>query len=579
MITVVLSVVFTGLTFATLQPLLNVLFYGETMAADTGDGGVMARLKDWMLMMSSQHGAEGGKRSSLLFITLVVVGLNILGNVFRYLAARYMAQLRTGLVHDLRRDVFESVLRKSVAQIENRPKGDLLTRLTSDVSEVENSVIITLESLFRDPFTVIFFLVLMILSSWQLTLFIFILLPISAIFIGWVSKALRKAAQRGQHVFGNILSLADEAIMGVRVVKAFNGGPYIRKIFSRENSAYRDISRYSFRRRALVHPFSETMGVITVGVIIYYGGGLVFDGEMQAGSFIAYVALFSQILKPARSLSQAFGNINRGVVSGERLFSIIDEPVPFRDSPDATEFAGLKTSIEFQGVGFRYSEGGARVLRDINLSLEKGKVYALVGPSGSGKTTLAELLLRFYDVSEGEILLDGTPLRGYKLDSLRQHIAVVTQEPILFNDSVLANITFGMEGASLADVRRAAIAAHADEFIMNLAEGYDTKIGDRGGLLSGGQRQRLSIARAILRNPDILILDEATSALDSQSEGVVQAALEELMRGRTSLVIAHRLSTIRNADKIIVVSNGGIIEQGSHDELLEIGGAYAGMIR
>jgi ATP-binding cassette, subfamily B, bacterial MsbA len=574
-----LAVLFAGATLAMLQPLLDMLFYKEVVAKTGAETGLfLDNFKNWVGTQTRTIQTTYGQSRALLYVTLFIALLNLGGNVFRFLSSYVLGTIRTKLIERLRENVFSKMVGLHIGYIEGERKGDIMTKVTSDVAEVENSVVVTFESVIRDPLTIIVFLGIMLYQSWELTLFIFAVLPVTAIIIGLISKSLQRDARSTQQVFGRIMSVVDETISGIRIIKAFHAEGFTRKVFARFNSAYSRLSRKQWHKRALVPAFSETTSVITIALIMWYGGNLVYKGSMQASEFIAYIALFSQLIKPAKSFSQSFGNIYKGIASGERIFEIIDTPPEVTDNPKAQEVSDFKRAIEVKSLHFAYSNR-IPVLQDINLTVEKGKVYAVVGPSGSGKSTLAELLLRFYDPTGGAIYLDGRDLREIKIQSLRNLTAVVTQEPILFNDTVHNNIAFGMEGVNQDDVVNAATAANAHDFIIEMEHGYETNIGDHGGLLSGGQRQRLSIARALLKNPQILILDEATSALDTASEKVVQDALYRLMQNRTSVVIAHRLSTIQDADEIIVMEKGRIAERGTHTELINRDGLYTNLCR
>lgn len=568
-----LSVLFAGLTFTLLQPLLDLLFY---------DKGVLASSPEfhfsviWLKKVVMYHAQElshtHSKSTALLFVAIVIVVANLISNAFKFISNIFMAKLRTSVVRDFRRDIFYKLTNLHVGFIENNRKGDLITRVTGDVNEVESSVVITFEAVFRDPITIIFFLMLMFSQSWQLTLFMFALMPFTAFFISSITKKLKRDAHNSQGYFSRIMSLVDETLQGIRIIKAFNAENYTREAFNKMNNSYTKLNRKQYYRRNLAPAISETSGVITVGIILWYGGNLVFEGSMQAAGFIAYIALVSQIIRPAKSFSQSFSNISKGIASAERVFTLMDTPIEVGDGVDSVNVENFTNRIEFRDVNFSY--GTEQVLKNINLYFEKGKTYALVGPSGSGKSTLAELLLRFYDVTEGSISLDGKDIKNIKTESLRRLMAVVTQDPILFNDTISSNIAFGLNGVSFREIEDAAKAANAHEFIIENPEGYNYVTGDRGGLLSGGQRQRISIARAILKNPQILVLDEATSALDTSSEKNVQEALQTLMKNRTSIVIAHRLSTIQDADMIIVLDKGNIVEKGTHLELINRKGLY-----
>ena len=571
-----LSVVLSTLALYMLRPVMDMLFNPEKVSNAIKHAPVFSFDLNILIQWVQYHAAvltiNAGKSAALLYATLVVVFLNLSGNVFKFLSARALGTIRTRVVEDLRRSAYDKLIIQEVAYLENRRKGDIVSRVTSDITEVEYSVVITFESIIRDPLGIIWVLALMISMSWQLTLFIFLVLPVSSFIITRISKSLKRDAKDTQGIYGRIMSMVDETVSGMRIIKAFHAEKYISNIFDVFNRRYSRLSRQQWHKKALVPVFSESAMVAVVGLTLWFGGNQVYNNQMSAATFISYLSMFYLLLSPIKSLSAAFGGIYKGLASGERIFELMDTTVTIKDSPDALIVNDFNNSIEIKNVSFAYVK--ENVLEDINLTIEKGKIIALVGPSGGGKSTLAELLLRFYDPTAGEVLLDGVDLRNIKLESLRGLTAVVTQDPILFNDTIYNNIAFGMPHVTKEDVEHAAKAANAHDFIMETESGYDTNIGDRGGLLSGGQRQRLSIARAILKNPAILVLDEATSALDTSSEKIVQEALYRLMEHRTSVVIAHRLSTIQDADEIIVIDKGHIAERGTHRELISKNGLY-----
>ncbi len=515
-----------------------------------------------------------GKMGALAFVCGVVVVSVLLSNVFRYLSLRLLAKVRARVIQNLRRDLYHRIIGLQLGYFAGERKGDLLSRFTNDVQEVEISVVNTLTAVVREPLTIVAFFAVLFYMSVKLTLFTLILLPVSGGIIATLAKRLRRQAKLSQGTLGTMLSVIDETLGGIRVIKAFNAQAYITGKFEAQNDLYARTSRRIDNTRDLASPFSEFAGVLVVAGLIYFGGSLILGGgsDLEGASFITYIVLFSQVLTPAKALSSSFGNIQRGLVAGERVLSVIDTAPVIRDQPDAQILPPFAHEIAFQHLSFGY--GDTPVLHDINLTIRKGQTVALVGPSGGGKSTLADLLPRFYDPTAGHITIDGHDLRTCTLHSVRDQMGIVTQESILFNDTILNNIRFNTQ-ATEAEVIEAAKIANAHDFIVAQPEGYATVIGDRGGRLSGGQRQRLSIARAILRNPPILILDEATSALDTESEKLVQEALQRLMSSRTSLVIAHRLSTIQHADEIVVLQAGRIAERGTHDELLRReGGVY-----
>ena len=576
-----ISVIFTTLTFFLLQPVLELLFTPDKHSAVLQSPPHFRLSNDFLLEWVQYHAMDIStnisKSAALLYVTMFVVVMNLMGNFFKFLSSRYLGTIRTRVIEDLREDAYNKMVNLEVAYVENQRKGDIVSRVTADISEVEYSVVVTFESVIRDPLYVIYVLGTMLFMSWQLTLFIFLVLPLSSILIQRISKTLKKNAADTQNIYGRIMSIVDETLLGARIIKAFNAEGYIKNMFDQLNQRYSRLTRIQWHKKALVPVFSESGMVFVVGLTLWYGGNQVYAGEIKPEAFIAYLAMFFLLSRPAKTLSQAFGNIYKGLASGERIFEMMDAEVIIKDNPKAISKTSFESTVELRNLSFAYIKDF--VLKDINLTIEKGKIYALVGPSGGGKSTLAELVLRFYDPSQGAILIDGLDLRDIKLSDLRSLTAVVTQEAILFNDTIYNNIAFGMPHVTKEQVTEAAKAANAHDFIMESEQGYDTQIGDRGGLLSGGQRQRLSIARAVLKNPAILILDEATSALDTSSEKIVQDALSKLMANRTSIVIAHRLSTIQDADQIIVIEKGQIAEKGTHSELIAQEGIYTNLYK
>ena len=465
----------------------------------------------------------------------------------------------------------------NVGYFSDQRKGDIMSKITSDVMVVQFCITNTLQVAFREPFLIIGYCVLMVNISWQLTVFSILYLPIVGLLIGTIVKRLRHPAQRGQERMGDMVSVMEESLSGVKAVKSYNAFSYIRNKFRTINAEMSNILISMARKQQLASPMSEFLGITAISVVLVFGGSLVQSGALMASGFVAYIAAFSQLTRPLRAFIDQFANINQGIAAGERVFSIMDAQSTVQDKADAVEMKEFKDKIEFRAVGFSYDDT-REILHDISFEVRKGETVALVGPSGGGKSTLSELIPRFYDAERGEIYIDGRPITDYTQESLRAHMGIVSQETILFNDSIRNNIAMGREDVSDEQIVAAAKVANAHDFIMQSEAGYATNIGDRGTKLSGGQRQRLSIARAVLRNPEILILDEATSALDTESEKLVQEALTTLLEGRTSVVIAHRLSTIHNADRIIVIDAGRIAEQGTHAELIEKGGIYAKLI-
>ncbi|NTW31660.1 MAG: ABC transporter ATP-binding protein [Bacteroidetes bacterium] len=517
---------------------------------------------------------EYGKVEALIFICVLVIVLFFFKNFFRYMAMYYLANVRNGVVMDIRNNLYHKILILPLSYYTEQKKGDIIARMTNDVQEVEWSIMTSLEMVFRDPLSIIGFLVTLIIISPQLTLFVFILLPVTAFLISRIGKSLKRSSDKVQKKMGSILSVIEETISGLRIIKAFNAIGYSKQKFNKINENYTRLMIKVYRKRDLANPLSEFLGVLVLVIIIWFGGNLVLGekANIPPVMFIYYVVIFSQLIVPAKSITTAYYNLQKGSASVDRIKEVLDAEEIIMEKPDAVKIKEFRKDIVYRNVRFTYEK--EEVLSNINLTINKGKTIALVGPSGGGKSTMVDLLPRFYDCTEGEIIIDGITLKDFKINDLRGLMGIVTQESILFNDTVFNNIAFGLTNVNEEQVIEAATIANAHEFIMELENGYHTYIGDRGGKLSGGQRQRLSIARAILKNPPILILDEATSALDTESERLVQDALEKLMKNRTSLVIAHRLSTIQHADEIIVIQKGEIIERGMHSELVEKNGLY-----
>lgn len=518
-----------------------------------------------------------GKIKALIFICVIVFVMTFFKNLFRYLAMFFIAPIRNGVVRDLRNKLHKKSLELPLSYYSNEKKGDLMSRLTNDVVEIEFGIMTSLEIVFREPLTIIMFLSSMIIISPTLTLYAFLLLPIAILINIFIGKSLKRASLRSKETLGTLFSIIEETLGSVKIIKAFTGESFIQKKFERVNDVYYKQSVSVYRRTDLNSPLSETIIVGILMTILFIGGSMVItnEGGLDSETFILYFIAASQILPPIKQMTVAYGFIQRGAASEERIERILSAPLIIQDKENPTKLETFRQSIQFKSVSFAYKKGDSGyVLKSINLDIPRGKTIALVGQSGSGKTTLADMIPRFYDTDEGEILIDGLNIRNYSISSLRKQIGVVSQESILLNDSVLNNIAFGMTDKTREEIVHAAQIANAHEFIEKMPEGYETNIGDRGNKLSGGQKQRLAIARAVLKNPDILILDEATSALDTESEKAVQVALTNLMKNRTSIVIAHRLSTIANADEIIVMEKGMIIERGNHEKLLALNGTY-----
>jgi subfamily B ATP-binding cassette protein MsbA len=572
-----LGVVFGLLNFTLFIPLLNLLFTTYPVK-EIVEMPVFTFTIDYFKDVFNYYFytiiKDGGKIAALQYVCLVIFSSVLLSNLFKFLSQRVLTSVRTKVVKNIRETVFNKITDSDLRFFYNNRKGDLISTLSNDVHEVENSVVSSLQVIVREPFMLVGFFILLFTMSAKLTLFTLLLLPISFLLIAQITKLLKRDALRSQDLLGYIMGTIEETISGIRIIKAFNGEEYIKKKFDNQNNKYRGLLKSVINKRELASPMSEFLGVSVLTLVFYYGGKLVLEhaGDLTASEFITYIALYSQILIPAKNISTAVTNIQKGLVSGARLLKLIDTKIEITEKENAISLKGFNDKIEFKNVHFSHET--FKVLKGIELTISKGKTIALVGPSGGGKSTLADMVPRFYDVSEGHILIDGTNIKDVTIKSLRQLMGTVTQESILFNDSVANNIAFGVEKPDMNKIIEAAKIANAHEFISELAEGYHTNIGDRGGKLSGGQRQRLSIARAVFKNPPILILDEATSALDTESEKMVQEALTNLMKNRTTLVIAHRLSTIQHADEIIVLDKGIIVERGTHFNLMNANGLY-----
>ncbi len=574
----ILSVIFGVVNYALIDPLLTVLFQPESMDVQmakpvfAADPAYFEQLFSYYL---TKVMTTSGMLKGLVFVCAFFVVASLLSNITRYLSQRILVNMRTYIMQNIRKDLFKKISSLHVGYFHNQKKGDILSSISNDVTEVQNGVADSFHVLFREPLLIIGFLAALFYMSPKLTMVTLLTLPFSALVIGKISRSLKRKATDTQALMGRIVSHFEEAISGVRIIKAFNAQKYVGGNFEETNANHKRSSRNMFNRQEMASPLSEFLGITVAASVLFYGGWLQLRGElgMDMPAFVVYIGFYWRVLEPAKAMSKAYANIQRGMVSGRRLFAILDVENPIRENEDAVVLEGFNEGIEFRNVNFAYAQ--EPVLKNINLQIKKGKMVAIVGPSGGGKSTMADLLPRFYDITDGEILLDGRNIKDYTMESLISVMGIVTQEAILFNDTVYNNIAFGMENVTREDVENAARIANAHDFIMQMENGYDTNIGDRGAKLSGGQRQRLSIARAVLKNPPVLILDEATSALDTESERLVQDALTNLMKNRTSIVIAHRLSTIRNADEIVVLKEGEIIERGTHDKLIDAGGMYS----
>ena len=582
----ILSALLNLVAFALVMPILNILFQIEERVTtyipfSSLDLTTQAGWSQMKEVVTNNFGyfvsrliETEGASYTLIILGVYLVLMTLLKVGATYLGGFFLVPIRTGVVRDLRNQLNAKILALPLGFFSEERKGDVLARITGDVGEVENSVMSSLDLLLKNPILIFVYLGSMLVISWQLTLFVFLVLPIAGFVMGRVGKSLKRTSLEAQNQWGQLISQVEETLGGLRIVKAFTAEEFVDKRFRDSNEEYRQTVIGVNRRQLLAHPVSELLGTATIAIVLWYGGSLILnrDSSIDASTFIYYLVIFYSLINPLKDLSKGAYAIRRGMGSMERVDRILQAESTITD-PAQPKPVVFNEAIRLEKVSFRYAEEW--VLRDVDLTIRKGQTVALVGHSGSGKSTLVDLIPRFYDVVEGRITIDGTDIREVAVADLRRLMGNVNQEPILFNASVFENIAFGVEGATREKVRQAAEVAHADEFINEMPAGYDTNIGDRGGKLSGGQRQRLSIARAVYKNPPILILDEATSALDTKSERLVQSALDHLMEGRTTIVIAHRLSTIIHADVICVVDDGRIVEQGTHDELLALGGHYA----
>lgn len=580
-ICILLHTLFNTLMFAMLIPIIQIMFDADSMMETVTappDFQLTARYFKELLNYGLYRvtGAGYDTKDILIALAVLTVVIVLLSNAFRYLAQRILENLRIHTLQQIRDTLFSRVVQLQVGYFSNERKGDIISKITADVQVVQFCITSTFQIFFKEPFLLIGYFWLLISISFQLTLFTIAVLPVIALVIGYIVKKLRRSATEGQEAFGEMVGLLDESLGAIKTVKGYNATDYIDRKFRGLDGRYSDIMRYIARRQQLASPMSEFLGVASLSFILVYGGNMIMDGTLAAAAFITYLGAFSQVTRPARAIADAFGNINQGIAAGERILGMMDTEPTVTDRPEAKTLETFREGIEFCGVSFAYAD--RPVLEEITFSIPKGETVALVGPSGGGKSTLADLIPRFYDPTGGAVRVDGVDLRDYRIESVRAHLGIVAQETVLFNDTIEENIRMGNDTATQEEVIEAARVANAYDFIMATEHGFRTNIGDRGMKLSGGQRQRLSIARAVLRNPDILILDEATSALDTESERLVQESLASLLKGRTSLVIAHRLSTIQHADRIIVIDSGRIVEQGTHAELMALEGVYRKLI-
>ncbi|MDD3877932.1 MAG: ABC transporter ATP-binding protein [Bacteroidales bacterium] len=571
----ILAIIFSLVSLTMIVPFLGLLFGTVELVNTAPEFSLNVHaLKDGFYYLISSIIIERGRLDALVFICVLVVFFFFFKNLCRYMAMFFLSPVHCGIVKDLRNMIFKKILILPLSYYSDQRKGDIIARSTTDVEEVKWTVISSLEMIFREPLAIVFFLAALFIISAKLTLFVLLLLPFTIFVIGRIGRSLRRTSAKAQNQLGILLSTLEETISGLRIIKAFNAIDFTENRFKNTNTRLNTLMVRAFRKRDLSSPLSEFMGALVLVVVMWFGGKLVLgeNSSISPEVFIAYVVIFSQLIPPAKALSTAFYNIQKGIAASDRIFEVLEAPEIIEEKIDAISIKTFNREIVFDNVSFAYAK--EPVLNKVNLKIEKGKSIALVGVSGSGKTTVANLLPRFYDCESGTIFIDGVSIKDLVISDLRGLMGIVSQEPILFNDTIFNNIAFGMKDVSESDVIDAAKVANAHDFIMQLENGYQSNIGDCGGKLSGGQKQRISIARAVLKNPPILILDEATSSLDTESEKLVQDALYKLMKNRTSLVIAHRLTTIQHADEIVVMQDGSIAEKGTHNELIALNGVY-----
>lgn len=574
-----LGVFFTTMQLVLLAPLLDTLFVkGVENHAPLTKPEEWYNVTGYLNYYAEQISIQEGPFEALKIVCGITVLSVLLGNVFKYFSQRIIENLRIYTLLNIRKTVFNNVMNLHVGYFSNQRKGDIIAKIASDVGVVQFSVTGTLQVVFKEPLQLLAYVFMLFSISFKLTIFAVLVIPISAFAISKIVKRLKQQAAEAQHLFGLMISYLDEALSGIKIIKSFNATEAIKEKFHSENVRFSELGRKMARRQQLGSPVSEFLGVAMVSSIVLYGGWLILNGQsdLTGAEFVAYIAIFSQVMRPAKAITESFSSIHSGIAAGERILELIDEKPVISDAPGAKDVTSFNEAIKLNNLSFSYP--GRRVLDSINLTIPKGKTVALVGPSGGGKSTLMDLIPRFIEAESGEVTVDGLNVKDIKLESLWSLIGVVNQESMLFNDTIFNNIAFGLPNATYEEVENAARIANAHEFILQTENGYESNIGDRGMKLSGGQKQRICIARAVLKNPPVMLLDEATSALDTESEKLVQEALNNLMKNRTSLVIAHRLSTIQNADKIVVLEDGKIREQGNHQELIAENGLYRRLI-
>ena len=572
---------FNTFNFVMLIPILNTLFNPDSAVEKITqmpkfEFNIEFLDKFINYKLYTQFGEDYDLMSVLALFAAMLVISALLSNVFKYLGQLTIEDLKLNTLYKLRKNVYNNVMNLHVGFFSNERKGDIMSKITSDVGVVQFCVTNTLQVACREPFVIISYLITLVAISWELTIFAVITLPIISLVIGSIVKKLRAPAKEAQENFGVMTGVLDESLSGIKIIKAYNATDFIKSKFDNINIKFSKISKLMAKRQQLASPTSEFLGITSAAILLLYGGKLVIAGSLTGAEFVGYLAIFTQITRPIRSLTDAFANINQGIAAGERVLNLLDTKNEIQETENAIDFKEFKDSIEFKNVRFAYEK--KEIIKGISFKVKRGETVALVGTSGGGKSTISDLIPRFYDATQGEILIDGVNIKEYKIDQLRDKIGVVSQDTVLFNDSIGNNIKLGKPDATIQELENATTIANAHNFIMDGELGYDANIGDRGVKLSGGQRQRLSIARAVLKNPTILILDEATSALDTESEKQVQQALDSLLVGRTSIIIAHRLSTIYNADRIIVIDQGIIAEEGTHEQLINKNGVYKKLI-